>query len=72
METNNKLGLILTRKRGQSVIATLPTGEEIIFTILETNGNYVKTSTVAPDYIQVDRKEIKILKEFKKLYGEKN
>ena len=54
--------LILTRKKGESIIIG-NTGDEIIVTIMEVDKNNVRLGIDAPPEIQVDRQEIRIKKD---------
>ena len=50
--------LILTRKRGESIIIG-NVGDEIIVTIMEVDGGSVRIGVDAPPEISVDREEIR-------------
>jgi carbon storage regulator len=47
--------LVLTRKRGEAVV--LP-DQDIVFTILEIQGNKVRVGIAAPTSIEIHRREV--------------
>lgn len=50
--------LNLTRRVGETIVITLPSGETVAVTVLSVKGNQVRIGTVAPKHIAVDRQEI--------------
>jgi carbon storage regulator len=50
--------LILTRRVGETLVMSLPSGETITVTVLGVKGNQVRIGTFAPRHIVVDRQEI--------------
>lgn len=50
--------LVLTRKTGQEIVARLPSGELIKFTILEVDGRKVSVGITAPKELPVHRREV--------------
>ena len=50
--------LVLTRRLGESICITLPTGEQIEVTVLDVKGRQVRIGTSAPDDIKIVRKEL--------------
>lgn len=50
--------LNLTRRPGETIVMTLPSGETIRITVLNIKGNQVRIGTDAPNHIAVDRQEI--------------
>jgi len=50
--------LILTRRPGETLIITLPTGEQIKVTVLGIKGNQVRIGTDAPEAISIVREEL--------------
>lgn len=53
--------LILARKKNE----TITIGNNITLTVLEVCGNKVRFGISAPDYVQIDRKEIRVQKDKK-------
>lgn len=50
--------LTLTRKENESIICTLPNGDEIEILIIQINGNQVRLSISAPDDVFILREEL--------------
>jgi carbon storage regulator len=50
--------LILTRRVGETLVMSLPSGETITVTVLSVKGNQVRIGTTAPKHIPVHRQEI--------------
>lgn len=55
--------LILTRKKNESIVVSLPTGESLVITVFETRGHEVRVGIVG------DKRTFKVLRD--ELYGEK-
>lgn len=49
--------LILSRQKQQSIVCTLPDGREVVFTILECKGKWVRVGIAAPDDVRIGRRE---------------
>jgi carbon storage regulator CsrA len=54
--------LILTRKVGEEVVVTLPSGDELSLFVTRIIQGTVKLGFVAPDHIKIDRREVLDLK----------
>lgn len=50
--------LSLTRKQNESIICTLPNGDEIEILVTQINGNQVRISIDAPNDILIMREEL--------------
>lgn len=50
--------LVLSRKTNERIVATLPDGRHIAFTVLEIRGDKVRLGIVAPKDVPVHRQEI--------------
>jgi len=50
--------LVLSRKLGERIVCTTPSGEELIFTVVEIRGDKVRVGVDAPRDITVHRQEI--------------
>lgn len=50
--------LILSRKAGEKIIATLPSGQNVEFTVLGIKGGNVRLGIAAPKNVVVDREEV--------------
>lgn len=55
--------LVLTRKKNESIVVSLPTGESMVITVFETRGHEVRIG------IEGDQRTFKVLRA--ELYGEK-
>lgn len=51
--------LVLTRKKGDSIIITCPCGTEIVVTIQETNAGRASVGVEAPKEVGILRQELK-------------
>jgi carbon storage regulator len=47
--------LVLTRKKGEAVV--LP-DQDVVFTILEIQGNKVRVGIAAPQHVEIHRREV--------------
>jgi len=52
--------LILTRRVGETIITTTPTGEHIEVAVLGIKGNQVRVGTQAPDDVTILRSELSL------------
>ena len=50
--------LSLTRKAGETIVATTERGERITFTVLHCKPSQARVCVVAPQSVRVDREEI--------------
>lgn len=50
--------LVLTRKKNETVIITLPDGRTIVAVVAETRGDKVRLGFIADDDIKIHRSEV--------------
>lgn len=50
--------LVLSRKKNEAVVCTLPNGDEIVFTVLEGGSHRTRVGIEAPPSVQIRRGEL--------------
>jgi len=61
--------LILTRRPGEALVMTTPSGEEIKVVVIDKDGAQVRMGVIADQKVAVDREEIHLRKRREKAHG---